>query len=92
MNNISMNTPYRKQYDEHGNQINKITKDNPFINKFPNRHERHAQYKHRGGSKSINGLYVFPSGKYRVYIQRVFNKKQDMMITIRHALLKGKIN
>ena len=89
---MEKNKPYVKQFDETGQVTNKITKDNPFVNDLPNRHERHARYKHKGGSKSINGLYVFPSGKYRVYIQRVFNKTQDMMITIRHALVKGKIN
>jgi hypothetical protein len=38
-----MNKPYVKKYDENGNCVNEITKDNPFKNVSVNRQQRNQE-------------------------------------------------
>ena len=79
------NIPRSNKIGEDGKLINPL----PYYNDGSNRRSRRESYHSKGGSKSH--LYVFPSGKYKTVLQRVFNKEQGMMITIKHAIVKGNI-
>ena len=55
-----------------------------YFNEFLNRRDRRAHLHATGGSKSW--LYVTPNGKYRTYLQRVFDKVSKTYKTIKHAI------
>jgi hypothetical protein len=50
-----MNKPYIKQFNQYGEVINQITKEEPYLHQFPNKRQRNmsrGQYQHfQDGSK-----------------------------------------
>ena len=69
-----MNKPYVKSFDENGVLLNPITKENPYINAYPNRASRRKREPRFRGNQNGSSLTIIGNQAYHRVIQFIPSK------------------